>query len=100
MVLGNRFADNRLLAGGGVDGGILPDSFHCNWFVVWAVIAFLAIPGNYFTNRLAGAYEGIEDFFSNFLSNGLGNLLSAVFLLICAYWWDRKRKNGGKNESL
>lgn len=74
--------------------------FHCNWFVVWAVIAFLAIPGNYFTNRLAGAYEGIEDFFSNFLSNGLGNLLSAVFLLICAYWWDRKRKNGGKNESL
>ena len=74
--------------------------FHCNWFVVWAVIAFLAIPGNYFTNRLAGAYEGIEDFFNNFISNGLGNLLSAVFLLICAYWWERKRKNGGKNESL
>lgn len=74
--------------------------FHCNWFAVLAAIAFLAIPGNYFTNRLVGNYEGIDDFFKNFISNGLGNLLLAVFLLICADWWRRKRRNGGKNESL
>ena len=33
--------------------------FHCNWLMVLAVIAVLAIPGNYFTNRIVGYYEGI-----------------------------------------
>ncbi|MDE7015132.1 MAG: zf-HC2 domain-containing protein [Kineothrix sp.] len=63
--------------------------FHCNWLYAIAVIALLAIPGNYYTNRLVGCYEGIFDFFENFISNGLGNLLLAIILLCCAKWWDR-----------
>lgn len=71
--------------------------FHCNWLYVLAVIAFLAIPGNYFTNRLAGYYEGVGDMLKNFISDGLGNLLAAIFLLLCAKWWDCKGKRAEKN---
>lgn len=56
--------------------------FRTHAAITLSVLAFLCLPANYMTNVTAGYYHGIEDYYANFISNGLGNLIIAVCLLI------------------
>lgn len=55
---------------------------HLNPVLCVSVLAFLAIPGNFLTNWMAGEFEKPMDYFETFVSNGLGNLVAAIVLLI------------------
>lgn len=56
--------------------------FHLNPVLCVSVLAFLAVPGNFLTNWMVGEYEKPMDYFETFVSNGLGNLVAAIVLLI------------------
>lgn len=56
--------------------------FHLNPVLCVSVLAFLAVPGNFLTNWMVGEYEKPIDYFETFISNGLGNLVAAIVLLI------------------
>lgn len=56
--------------------------FHLHPVIGVAIFAFLAVPGNFLTNWIAGEYEKPMDYFDTFVSNGLGNAAAAVVLLI------------------
>ncbi len=56
--------------------------FHLNPVLCVSVLAFLAVPGNFLTNWMVGEYEKQIDYFETFISNGLGNLVAAIVLLI------------------
>lgn len=67
--------------------------FHLNLMLALGILCVLAVPGNYLTNLTIGAYQGIEDFGRNFISNGLGNVVAAaVFLLTGIYLQSREKK--------
>lgn len=56
--------------------------FHLNPVLCVSVLAFLAVPGNFLTNWIVGEYEKPMDYFETFVSNGLGNIVAAVVLLV------------------
>ena len=56
--------------------------FHVHPVIAVSIFAFLAVPGNFFTNWIVGEYEKPMDYFDTFVSNGLGNTAAAVVLLI------------------
>lgn len=56
--------------------------FHANMVLVIAIITVLAIPANIITNMLAGEYRTLDDYFASFISNGLGNTVVGIILLI------------------
>lgn len=59
--------------------------FHLNWALAIGILCALAVPGNYLTNVLAGAWKLSEwqDYLQYaFVSNGLGNTIVAVVLLV------------------
>ena len=59
-----------------------------------AVLAVLAVFGNYMTNVIGGYYNGWEDYAADFVSNGLGNVVAAVVLLVIDFAvYIRKGKN-------
>lgn len=68
--------------------------FKTNLFIPLSVLCFLSIPANGLTNVLSGDYHSVEDFTSNFVSNGLADLLLAiVFLIIGIIILFKKNKN-------
>lgn len=59
--------------------------FRLNWTLVIGILCALAVPGNYLTNVLAGVWklsEWQEYLQYDFVSNGLGNTIVAVVLLV------------------
>lgn len=56
--------------------------FKANPLISLSVLCFLAVPANGLTNMLSGDYQSMADFTSNFVANGLGNLLAAIVFLI------------------
>ncbi|WP_075718996.1 hypothetical protein [Roseburia sp. 499] len=42
----------------------------------------MAVPANFLTNWIVGDVEKLTDYFNTFVSNGLGNLIVAIILLI------------------
>lgn len=56
--------------------------FHLHPVLCVSVLAFLAVPGNFLTNWMVGEYETPADYLDNFVSNGLGNVIAAVVLLV------------------
>lgn len=70
------------------------ECFHMNALICLAVIAFLAVPGNYLTKCLTGDYQGID---IGWIADGLGNGLAAALLLwagIAVQIRKRKKKDG------
>lgn len=55
---------------------------HAGILTSLVVLTFLAVPGNFLTNVISGYYRGWEDYAADFVSNGLGNTMAAVILLI------------------
>lgn len=55
---------------------------HFNPVLAVSVLAFLAVPANFLTNWIGGEYEKPTDYFITFVSNGLGNLVAAIILLV------------------
>ena len=71
--------------------------FHMNALISLAVISFLAIPGNYFTDYLAGDYRGVSGWDIGSIADGLGNGIAAGLLLtvgIILEMRKRKKENG------
>lgn len=56
--------------------------FHANTVLAVSIFAFLAVPANFLTNWIVGDVEKLTDYFNTFVSNGLGNLIVAIILLI------------------
>lgn len=56
--------------------------FKANPLIALSVFCFLAVPGNGLTNVLSGDYHSMADFTSNFVANGLGDLLVGIVFLI------------------
>ena len=71
--------------------------FHMNALISLAVISFLAIPGNYFTDYLAGDYRGVPGWDIGLIADGLGNGIAAGLLLTAGIILEmrkRKKENG------
>ncbi len=71
--------------------------FHMNALISLAVISFLAIPGNYFTDYLAGDYRGVSGWDIGPIADGLGNGIAAGLLLTAGIILEmrkRKKENG------
>ncbi len=59
--------------------------FRLNWALAIGILCALAVPGNYITNVFAGVWEWAdwqEYLRYDFVSNGLGNTIAAVVLLV------------------
>ena len=64
-----------------------------------AVLACLAVPGNFLTNVISGVYSGFEDYAADFMLNGFGNVAAAAVLILVdlAVHFGRKgKKNHGE----
>lgn len=70
--------------------------WHMNWVLSVGILTALAVPGNCLTNLIAGTYRGFEDYMFSFVSNGLGNSVVAVLILIAGVMWERKKKRSNK----
>lgn len=78
---------------------IVRTKFHAGILTALVVFTFLAVPGNFLTNVIGGTYKGWEDYAADFVSNGLGNTMAAVILLILdivIYSIRKGKKNDGE----
>lgn len=69
-----------------------------NMVLTIGILAALAVPGNYYTNYLSGQYDGLRMYFFSFVSNGLGNTVIAVILLIVGITIQGRKKKNKRSE--
>ncbi len=56
--------------------------FHATLLTSFVVFLWLAVAGNFLTNMLCGHYTGVGDYMTRFLTDGFGNVATAVAFLL------------------